>query len=485
ERMGRKDRQVKIRGTRVDLEGVEATLRRHPLVRDSGVLARTSSAEGGVTLVAYVCASSGAPAGLIDDLKEWMRSAPLPMRPGRFYLVHRIPRLPSSKLDLRALAALDESNARNERASAAAPAETGLLDGDSVARTVAQVWQKTLSTPVRGPEDDFFEVGGDSLKAIAFMHEIERALGASGKDVELPLTLINESTKFAAFCQALREYRTRRYVPLVRLKAGEGPRVGAFPPVFFIHGLGGNVSELFPMTRRITYPGAVIAIQARGLAGEGPPHGSVEAMAAEYLTAVRARQPNGPYYLCGYSFGGLVAFEMARQLSESGDEVGLVGLFDTMMSPVRWPLRAWLSIIRRRLVLFAAAVSATPVRTWPAEIRKMGCRLRERLPGQPTPGEQGGPPLPDFLKSSPASVLRVAASALVASARYRPGFYPGELTLFSPVGREPGLPSLQSIWRKHARALSVVETAGTHSTMLAALHAESTAACLTQRLPVC
>jgi hypothetical protein len=71
---------------------------------------------------------------------------------------------------------------------------------------------------------------------------------------------------------------------------------------------------------------------------------------------------------------------------------------------------------------------------------------------------------------------------LIASARYRPGFYPGELTLFIPVEREPGLPSLQAIWRKHASALSIVETAGTHSTMFAAANAESAAASLTRCL---
>jgi hypothetical protein len=116
-----------------------------------------------------------------------------------------------------------------------------------------------------------------------------------------------------------------------------------------------------------------------------------------------------------------------------------------MMSPLSWPLRAWLSIIRRRMVQFAA--------------------------------------LPGFLKSAPAGALKVAASALIASARYRPGFYPGELTLFTPAGREPGLPSLQSIWRKHARALSIVETADAHTTMLSAPNAESAAASLTRCLP--
>jgi acyl carrier protein len=280
ERMGRKDRQVKIRGTRVDLEGVEAALRQHPLVRDACALARTSNAAGSVTLVAYVCARNAAPAGLLDDLKELMRSVPTPMRPGRYYLAHKIPRLASSKLDLRALMALDQVNVQNERGNVVAAAEALPADGDCIAATVAQVWQEVLTTPVRDPEDDFFEAGGDSLKAITFIIEIEWAL-----DLELPLTLINEAPTFSRFCQALREHRTSRYVPLVPLKSGAG-----LPPVFFIHGLGGNVTELFAMTRRMTYPGAVIGIQACGLTGEEPPHTSVEAMATEYLREVKAFQ---------------------------------------------------------------------------------------------------------------------------------------------------------------------------------------------------
>ena len=165
-----------------------------------------------------------------------------------------------------------------------------------------------------------------------------------------------------------------------------------------------------------------------------------------------------------------MAFEMARRLRESGDEVALVGLSDTTMSPLRWPLRSWLSIVRRRMAQFASSVIAAPIQTWPAAVWKRGRRASERR---------------GFLKSAPTSVLKVAASALIASARYRPGFYPGELTLFTPVGREPGLPSLQAIWRKHARALSIIETAGAHSTMFSAPNAESAAASLTRCLPVC
>ena len=447
DRVGRKDRQVKIRGVRVHLEGVEAVLRKHPFVRDVGALARTSSVNGATTLVAYVAAHDEAPAGLVAELRALVRSAPAPMRPARFYLASEIPRLPTSKLDIRALIALDDANVQRERAQPADDAGPAPGDGDHIAQAVARVWQDVLLAPVGGPHDDFFDAGGDSLKAITFAMELEGALG-----LELSPTLIYETPSFGGFCEVLRECREPRYAPLVLLKGGAGS-----PPVFIIHGVGGNVIDILPTARRMAYPGAVIGIRARGLARGEMPHASVEAMAADYLKQIKARQPNGPYRLCGYSFGGLVAFEIARRLSESGNEVGFVGLFDTLMSPLRWPLRAWLSIIGRRIARLRGNLRAAP-------------RDDASLPGLPS--------------SLPTSVVRVAASALIASARYRPGFYCGQLTLFTPVRREPGLPSLEAIWRKHARTLSIVETGGDHSTMLSAPNADSTAASLTRCLCV-
>ncbi len=413
ERLGRKDRQAKIRGARVDLDGVEAALRRHPRVRDVAAVARTNGADGTSMLVAYVCTTHDSPARLIDELRESMRSVPSPMRPARFYVVDEIPRLPSSKLDIARLNALDDATCQSERTGPA------LKNGDSSAQTVARVWAKVLHKPVRAADEDFFEAGGDSLQAMTFTVELERAL-----DLRLSPTLLNEAPRFADLCATLRERRAPRESPLISLKSGSG---GA--PLFLIHGLGGHIANLLPMARRMAYRGEVIGIRARGLAHGEATHSSVEAMATDYLAAIKARQPNGPYHLAGYSFGGLVAFEIARRLSESGDDVGLVGLFDTRMSPLRWPLRASLSVIARRIV----RSQAPPLRALPALMR----------------------------------VLKVAACALCASARYRPGFYPATLTLFTPVERERALPSIEAMWRPHARALSVVETEGDHATMLA------------------
>jgi thioesterase domain-containing protein/acyl carrier protein len=329
-----------------------------------------------------------------------------------------------------------------------------------------------LLVPVRAAEDDFFDSGGDSLKAISFVIELERALG-----LEISLTLINEAPRFDQLCQALKERRAPGSTPLVTLKTGDG-----LPPLFFIHGIGGNVVTLVPAARCVGYSGAVIGIRARGVVRGEVPHTSIEAMAADYLDEIKKYQPNGPYYLCGYSSGGLVAFEIARRLSESGDDLGLVGLFDTTMSPVRWPLRAWIAIIARRLARLAAALRATPIHTWPAKLPKSAERLRAwrgTLGAAPSIAIRG----PRRAFSARWGGIRVAASALIASARYHPGFYRGQLTLFSPAGREPGLPSLESIWRPHSRTVVVVETAGTHVTMLSTLHAETTAACVTRCLP--
>jgi len=459
ERVGRKDRQVKIRGFRVDLDGVEAMLRGHPFVRDVAAMARPDGADGTATLVAYVSSRHGAPSALIDELKGLMRSAPTPMLPARFYLVPSIPRLPSSKLDTRTLAALDEAQVHRERAESIDETTlTVIASDDYVSQTVARIWKDVLGVAVRAPEDDFFDNGGDSLSAVTFVLELERAL-----HLEISLTLINEAPRFDQLCRALRERRAPGSTPLITLKEGDG-----LPPIFFIHGVGGNLVEILPTARRVSYPGAVIGVRARGVVRGETPHTSIEAMAADYLKEIKQRQPNGPYHLCGYSSGGLAAFEIARRMSESGDEVGLVGLFDTTMSPVRWSLRTWLAISARQMARLAGALRAVSIRTWPAVLRKSGEQLRAWRRS---------------ISAAPSIGIRVAASALIASAKYRPGFYRGELTLFSPAGRQPGLPGLESTWRKHARTVVVVETPGTHLTMLSPRHAETTAACLTRCMP--
>src|SRR5262249_43110319 len=158
---------------------------------------------------------------------------------------------------------------------------SAIAGADHVSRAVAAVWRDVLRVPLRTAEDDFFDSGGDSLKAITFALELERVLG-----FEIPLTLISEAPRFDQLSLALRERRAPASTPLITLKSG-----GGLPPVFFIHGVGGNLAEILPTARQVSYGGAVIGIRARGVVRGEIPHTSVEAMAADYLREIKQRQP--------------------------------------------------------------------------------------------------------------------------------------------------------------------------------------------------
>jgi amino acid adenylation domain-containing protein len=442
DRIGRKDRQVKIRGVRVELDGVESAIRPHVSVRDVAVVVRTDSKGGGARLVAYVQLHDSASHDCLGELDLMMRrTVPAHMRPWRYYAAPVIPRLPNSKLDGQALRAMDLARARKEADSLLGSPAGTFFDKDPVEIAVAHIWRNVLGLALAAPEDDFFDLGGDSLRAITMTVELEKALGR-----ELPMNLINQAPTFAAFCATLRENAPTIYSPLVVLKPGQGAS-----PLFFIHGVGGGVMELFGLGRRMTWPGPVIGIQARGLDGRDPPYETVEAMTDEYLAAVKMRQPEGPYFLCGYSFGGLVAFELARRLSDRGDDVAFVGLVATL-PPGHHFLRLW---------------------TWTAYLYR---RLAQGIVALKH-GRIG-----KFAAGVQADLRAVALSALSASAAYRPGTYSGELTIFEPGSRDLGLPSSAILWSRHAHALRQHSLQGRHDDMLAGTNAEAAARLLTRCL---
>jgi acyl-coenzyme A synthetase/AMP-(fatty) acid ligase/thioesterase domain-containing protein/acyl carrier protein len=441
ERIGRKDRQVKIRGVRVELDGVEAAIRPHVSVRDVAVVARTDG-EGGARLVVFIQLHDTASQDCLSELKLMMRrTVPAHMRPWRYYAVPAIPRLPNSKLDGHALRAMDRTRAIEEADSRLGSPDSTCFEKDPVEIVVAHIWRDVLGLRLAAAGDDYFDLGGDSLRAITMVVALEKALGR-----EVPLSLINQAPTFAAFCAALKENAPAAYSALVVLKPGHGA-----PPLFFIHGVGGCVMELFALARKMTWSGPVIGIQARGLDGRDTPHKTVEAMTDEYLAAVKARQPEGPYFLCGYSFGGLVAFEMARRLSDRGDDVAFVGLVATLPPGHRF-LRLW---------------------AWTAHLyRRLAQGMVELTHGR----------FEVFAAGARTDLRAIAVSALAASAAYRPCRYSGELTIFEPSRRDLGLPSYAIHWSRHAHAWRRHSLQGRHDDMLAGANAEAAARLLTRCL---
>jgi amino acid adenylation domain-containing protein len=307
--VGRRDFQVKIRGFRVELGEIEAALARHSAVRECIVLARE---EGNIKhLVAYVVPAAGSSPDAATLRKFLKKQLPEYMVPADFVRLEEFPLTPNGKVDRKALPA-PQPGAIDE---AGHVAPTNFVEMQLVA-----MWEEVLSRKPVGIRDNFFELGGHSLLAVRLMRRIEHNFKR-----KLPLTTLFEAPTIEQFAALLQQERwTPSRSSLVPIQP-EGNR----PPFFCIHGLGGTVLRFHALAQHMGTDRPFYGVQAQGLEGDRAFHDKVEDMAAFYIKEIRALQPEGPYYLGGYSLGGLIAFEMSRQLQADGQEVGVLALLDT------------------------------------------------------------------------------------------------------------------------------------------------------------
>lgn len=190
---------------------------------------------------------------------------------------------------------------------------------DDVEAGLCKIWAEVLNVPSVSIKDDFFELGGHSLLAGLLFAKINKLYGK-----KLPLAALFQAPTVEKLALVLRlEEPDQLWSSVVPLQTG-----GSRPPIFIISGLGGNVVRFRDLALHLGPDQPVYALQPPGLDGKRPFLTSVEEMASHYIQEIRPIQPEGPYCLAGYSFGGLVTFEMARQLSTQGAEVGLLALLD-------------------------------------------------------------------------------------------------------------------------------------------------------------
>jgi amino acid adenylation domain-containing protein len=195
---------------------------------------------------------------------------------------------------------------------------------DELEAALVQLWEELLQVRGLGVADDFFTLGGHSLLAVRLMAEIERTF-----DRKLPLAALFQEPTIEHLANLLRmEPNAAGISSLVEMQ----PR-GTRPPLFCVHPAGGTVFCYRDLARHLGGDQPFFGLQARGLSGEASPHNTVEEMAAHYIDTIRSVQPVGPYRLAGWSLGGNLAFEMARQLREQGDEVALLALLDAGALP--------------------------------------------------------------------------------------------------------------------------------------------------------
>nr|WP_157527869.1 non-ribosomal peptide synthetase [Kibdelosporangium sp. MJ126-NF4]CEL16414.1 Siderophore biosynthesis non-ribosomal peptide synthetase modules [Kibdelosporangium sp. MJ126-NF4]CTQ90366.1 Siderophore biosynthesis non-ribosomal peptide synthetase modules [Kibdelosporangium sp. MJ126-NF4] len=305
--LGRVDLQVKVNGFRVELGEIDTVLGTHPSVARSVVV--VSGETGDARLVAYVVPADG-PVDQADLRAHLRRSLPDYMVPPIIVELEALPLNANGKLD---------------RAALPAPVVTGRADGRGPRTPREEVlcglFAEVLGLERVGLDDDFFDLGGHSALAIRLVNRIRAELGGGTS-----IRSVFEAPTVAALAARLHRHDDP-FDTLIRLRAGRST------PYFLVHpaaGLGWCYSGFIT---RVGRDNPVYALQAAGLSGEGELPDSIPEMAAAYLARVREVWPSGPYRLIGWSFGGLVAHEMATQLQRDGAEVELLGFLDSTPAP--------------------------------------------------------------------------------------------------------------------------------------------------------
>ncbi len=319
--------------------------------------------------------------------------------------------------------------------------EEGAAPRTSIEEALVEIWGEVLGTGRVGVRDSFFDLGGHSLSGVFLMARIKRRLGRT-----LPLAVLFETPTVEALAALLSRPGgepgggPRR--PVVAMKPD-----GARPPFFCVHPAGGNVLCYLDLARHLPLEQPFYALQTVGgalpTAGGGP--SDLPAMAARYVAEVRRMRPRGPYRLGGWSLGGLIAFEMARQLAAAGEEPELVALLDTVPPPAAAAEPAAGELVAR----FAADL---------AQLLGGGVESLPRVPGL----------LPADLELAEIEPLFADFAANLQAARsYDPGRYAGRLTLWLTAETLAAEPDLPARWDRLAgKGVEVHTLAGGHYDLL-------------------
>ena len=295
---------------------------------------------------------------------------------------------------------------------------------EDVEAVLAEWWKELLGLSEVGLEDDFFDLGGQSLIVARLFSKIKKTYGVS-----LGLSVLFEARTIRQLATLIRSAKMPTYSqptswsPIVPIQ----PK-GRRPPLYVISGLGGNVIKFSSMAFYLGEDQPVFGLLPRGLDGKESYLTRVEDLASYYVKAIRSMQPEGPYQLVGYSFGGAVAFEVAQQMVAQGAEVGLLGMFDTIewqyMEEVERALHS-----RDRLHIYKEQLQSElnqedKLGGLMKRVTSKCARLIYRL-------------YTSLGRSVPQGVGNIEDINAFAGSTYRPKLYPGPVTLFRSTMRQP------------------------------------------------
>ncbi len=309
--LGRNDEQIKVHGIRIEPQEVESALLREPRVAATAAT-WFNTPDGSRAIMAAIVVRAGTTLSSRDLYESLHAILPASMIPSRFVFLDALPRLPNGKVDRKLL------RQRAASAAPAAPTATASRPLSPTETAVREIWCRILGLATAGPDDHFFDLGGDSFAAVKVSLELESRLA-----IKLPVKALFETPTLATLAARIDRDRnasgsaTPEFI--VRLADGAGV------PVFFnnadLRATQGPASSL---------PCPLYAVSHVSLGDRFFGANTVAELAALHLAAIRQIQPTGPYRLAGFSFGALVTLEIARRLATEGQEIDCVFLLDPM-----------------------------------------------------------------------------------------------------------------------------------------------------------
>ncbi|MEO1134333.1 MAG: amino acid adenylation domain-containing protein, partial [Cyanobacteria bacterium J06639_1] len=305
--LGRSDGQVKIRGFRIELGEIEGRLAQIPELESSLTVVREDSPEDKrIVVYAVPVAEAGvAIADLRNALKECLPSY---MMPSAYVLLERFPLTANGKIDRKALPAPHYQTT-----------STQISPRTDLEKQLVRIWETELGTHPIGIDDNFFDLGGHSLLAVKILAEIETRL-----HLKLSINQLFQLPTISAISDHFSQGKeTSRKTCLVLMKPGNEAT-----PLFFIHAIGSSILFYQPLVEHLQTPRAIYGIQSAFLRDPHTSIQSIEDLSRHYIQEIQQVQSRGSYAIGGSSFGGLVAYEMARQLTQAGATVDALILFD-------------------------------------------------------------------------------------------------------------------------------------------------------------
>jgi thioesterase domain-containing protein len=312
---GRSDFQVKIRGYRIELGEIENNINGYKNIKQA-VCTVVRMNENDTRLVGYYTAD-----GAVDDnkLRGYLREKlPDYMIPNHFMMLNKFPLTPNGKIDRKAMPVPDSTQHHAHKGVVEPKTETEKL--------LHAIWRNVLRIDRISIHDNYFEIGGHSLLAAILFAEIEKNM-----HINLPLAILFDSPTIFEMAKSIDQQQANvRWKSLVPIK-----KEGNKAPLFLVHGAEGNVLIYRPLTHYIEKERPVYGLQAQGLDGHSAIEGDFKIIASRYIDEILSIQPTGPYFVGGYCLGGLIAYEMARQLVDAGKTVGLVSMIESFNESIR------------------------------------------------------------------------------------------------------------------------------------------------------